>query len=192
MTTEELDILEVQKMAEEQATIDNGVDASTIEVSGVKMEQLTDALGRIWTVPADNVEDIEDRYTPDPLSTLKYDPRFHYQTIRDNQVPEYTAAGWAVVTRKELGVPIAVSDEYGKMVDSVYKVGDSILVKRPMVIEQANRKRKAKVALEALAATEPTQEAIDAARRAGFPVKYERKSSFLTRHGLNKTASGAN
>lgn len=126
----------------------------TVEVSGAIIE-IRDGLGNAWAVPDDSCEDLDDLGSRDPLSDLKYDQQFHYQTIRKDQVSEYAARGFVVCSREELGVPAAVVREYGSAVSTAYELADSVMVKIPKIIYEREKKRREQETLRRLKELNP-------------------------------------
>jgi hypothetical protein len=150
---------------------DNAVKVDELEVAGI----LIDRRGKKWSVPAGNVEDLYDLYSSGKCHIPNPDPQFEYQTVRD--APGHVAAaklrGFDVVYQDEIGIPQIDLDEYGKPVDCVHQVGDSILMKIPKVTWDQYQRAKSRAADAALSSIEPSEEAVRTAAKRGFPVRVD-------------------
>lgn len=146
--------------------VNSGVEFSSLEVGGVKIEgkTITDALGQTWQVPGDNVSDLDDLYAGNvykiPESITK---DFWVQMIRVDQLKEYMMRGFRPVQLKELGIPEELL-KTGSPLDSYHVVGDSILMKIPHAIRDRIEAAKEKETRDRLLAMEPTEEMM---KRAG-------------------------
>lgn len=142
---------------------------------------IRDRAFRVFAVPSGNCEDYDDLYNMDEMIPNP-EPGFEYELRRLNEVPLLVAQGFAVTKREDVGmVPDQVTEEYGKSVDTSYKLYDSVVMKIPKALADARRRAKERRSIENLLQLEPTDDAVERARVAGFPVKVTRKSS-LTKH----------
>ena len=150
---------------------DEGVDVQTIEVAGLGAEVLDDGFGRVWNIPAENLDD-----NTDLANTIfdeiikKLDPRFHYQLVGAKDWGKYKLQDFAIVSKKELGLGNDLVIEYGKTLTDDFAVGDAILVKIPKVLAMRRIKRRQDLIEQYKNLTEPNPDMLTRAARSGTPV----------------------
>jgi hypothetical protein len=159
------------------------LEVSSIAVSGIEIK---DKLGNTFAIPDDSLNDLDDAAAGDVLAGLDLDERFHYQTIRPDQVPAYTAKGWGLCSREELGCPAAVVDTYGKPVTSQFQVGPDYVVKIPKIIHERAQRNKSLRSLRRLADLNPPNSSGPKPKELvsqdkDFPVRFDAASSILDR-----------
>lgn len=121
----------------------NGVKAKSVQVRGALME-IKDGLGHVWTVPANEDEDYQAHTSIFKVANLKgYDERFEYEFHDD--VSRMITDGWALVSRRELGLPDLPSatpgaKEYGAPDGGWHQIESLYCVKRPKILVERTRK----------------------------------------------------
>jgi hypothetical protein len=132
-------------------TLDNdgNLDVKSVEVGGVKMVEIRDKAGRVWSVPADDDNVSADEFAfRNILGIPEPEPGFYYQYVRDDQLNEYLSGGFKLVDPTSVGLPppgvtqTSANAAIGVSPVSHHKVGNLNLVMCPEVL--AKRALKAK------------------------------------------------
>ena len=119
--------------------------AKSVQVRGALME-IKDGSGRVWTVPADDEEDYQLHRSIFKVDDLKgFDPQFDYQFEMPVDLGPMLTNDWAIVSRKELGLPelagmVAGAGEYGAALTGAHMAGGMVCLKKPKVLVDRTRK----------------------------------------------------
>ena len=149
------------------------LEVEELEVGGV----IVDRRGQKWAVPAGNVEDLYDLYATASVHIPDPEENFTYQMLPEKEIAAAELRGWKKVLRSEVGVPQTDLDQYGKSVDSLHKVGDSVLMKIPTVIWKRFHDAKCRRARDELAGLEPSEEEKARAKASGISISVEQHKS---------------
>lgn len=174
---------------------DEGVEVKEFSAGGI----LVDEYGNQWTIPAETFEDFDD-LNYNPIGNLRYDPRFHYQLEKVQDIAKKRSEGFVPCRRDELGMIDGLAKENGQPVDDLFIMSNSVMMKIPKVIADRRQAAKVRLAKAVKDATEPTPEMLaragkgrvalgktfdpDEARASGGDGRVERKhkvSPMLTR-----------
>lgn len=162
--------------------------AKLVEVGGVLMDEQ----GNTWQVPGGNVEDLDDLYAGDVYKLprgytgdINYKPKageipaesmFFVQIVPIARHREFLTRGFALMKLTELGIPEELANTSGSPLDSYHVVGDTVMVKIPLLIARRLHERKIKEVKERLKEVEPTQEMMRKAQLDGVMTRFERKT----------------
>jgi len=125
-----------------------------LEVGGVKIVQIKNRAGRVWSVPADDDNvDINEGGLRNILKLPNPEPDFFYQYIRDEQLGDYLGRDFALVEPADVGLPARslATPAIGTAPTSHHQVGNMHLVMIPKRIEARYRRAEKMRADEATA-----------------------------------------
>lgn len=120
---------------------------STLEVGGVKVVQIKDKKGRIWSVPADDANvDANEGAFRNILNIPNPEEGFYYQYVDGVRLNDFLSRDFALVEPDEVGLPKAHSTaadaanaSFGIRSASHHQVGNLHLVKIPKALERRFR-----------------------------------------------------
>lgn len=158
---------------------DGAVEVEEVAVTGV----IVDKYGNKWSIPAEELEDLDDLGAAGPLEKLKYDPNFHYQLERADRVVFKKMEGLVTVTRDELGIPEELVSEYGKPTSDIFQFGDGVMMKIPKVLADRRQKHKDAVAKAVRDAAEPTKAMLRRSKDRQAALTFGKDLSSLRRKG---------
>jgi hypothetical protein len=132
------------------------VYGENFEVGGVKVVEITDKKGRVWSVPADdNNVDMNEGGLRNILNIPNPEKDFYYQYVGADRLSDFLSRDFALVEPEEVGLPKALSDAasaaIGVRPTSHHQVGNLHLVKIPKLLEARYRKASKMRADEAVA-----------------------------------------
>lgn len=145
---------------------DRGLEVNDIAVAGV----VKDRYGNTWAIPAEEDDDLSNYDPSGPFGKIKYDPTFHYQLERAENVTKKKSEGFVVCTLEELGLEaftVPGAADHGTPTTSVFHQIDAVMMKIPKVLADRRQKRKEQVAREVREAIEPTEEMLSRAGLSG-------------------------
>lgn len=145
---------------------DRGLEINDIEVAGV----VKDRYGNTWAIPAESEDDLSNYDPSGPFGKIQYDPAFHYQLVREDEVMRKKTEGFVVCTLEELGLEaftVPGAPDHGTPTTAIFHQIDAVMVKIPKVLADRRQKRKEQVAREVREAIEPTEEMLSRAGLTG-------------------------
>jgi len=188
---EALDVEEGKDEGQDEDAVDHGpydperkdedvLHVEEVAVAGV----IIDDQGNRWSIPAEDVEDRYDLGSTNPFQNLKYDPRFHYQLVRNDRVAAKQMEQFVPVTKAEVKMPEDVSKDFGSSPGSIVQHLDCTMMKIPMVIRDRRQAARVREAQRVKEQTEPTPAMLARrARQDGPEIKSSKKTS-RTLHGI--------